>query len=89
MVSPIVKGSKVHIELPNEGSKISFDENKYDLVNYLRKKLDNYDIEILITVNEKITIKQTFDPKEKLKHLNDLNPNLELLCRAFALELKH
>lgn len=89
MVTPEVKGSKVHIELPNEGSKLSFDENKYDLVNYLRKKLDNYDIEVLITVNEEITIKQTFDPKEKLKHLNELNPNLELLCRTFALELKH
>lgn len=89
MVEPKVHGSKVHIELPNEGSKLSFDENKYDLVNYLRKKLDNYDIEVLIQVNEEITIKQTFDPREKLKHLNELNPNLELLCRTFALELKH
>lgn len=89
MVKPEVRQSKVHIELPNEGSKLSFDENKYDLVNFLRRKLDNYDIEVLIEVNEEITIKQTFDPKEKLKHLNNLNPNLELLCRTFALELKH
>lgn len=38
MVTPELRGYKVHIELPNEGSRLSFDENKYDLVNYLRKK---------------------------------------------------
>lgn len=88
MVTPELRGNKVHIELPNEGSRLSFDENKYDLVNYLRKKLNNYDIEVLIEVNEEITIKESFDPKQKLMHLNELNPHVELLCRTFALELK-
>jgi DNA polymerase-3 subunit gamma/tau len=53
MAPPTVKESMILIELPNEGSRISFDENKYDLVNYLRKKMNNYDIDIVIEVNEK------------------------------------
>ena len=89
MVTPEIDGHIVRFELPNEGSKLSFDENKYDLVNFIRKKLSNYDIEIHITVNEEITIKKIFDPRDKLKYMHELNPKLELLFRTFDLELKN
>lgn len=88
MVKPEIDGHIVRFELPNEGSKLSFDENKYDLVNFIRKKLSNYDIEIHITVNEEITIKKIFDPRDKLKYMHELNPKLELLFRTFDLELR-
>ena len=67
MSVPQLNGSSITIELPNEGSKISFEENKYDLVNYLRKKLNNYDIEIQIIVNEEIKIKKAFTIEDKFK----------------------
>lgn len=87
MCQPKLEGVSVSIELPNEGSKLSFDENKYDLVNFLRKKLNNYDLEIHITVNEQITIKRAFTPEDKYKHLNQINPSLEMLVRTFELDI--
>jgi len=51
MARPTLKGFQIELELPNAGSKLSFEENKYDLVNYLRKKLQNFDIELTIIVN--------------------------------------
>lgn len=89
MVQPILKGSSISLEMPNEGSKLSFEENKYDLANYLRKKLSNYDIEIDIIVNEEIKIaKKVFDNKDKLQRFIELNPAMELFKEVFQLELK-
>lgn len=88
MTQPKLEAHHILLELPNEGSKLSFEENKYELVNYLRRQLNNYDIEIHITVNEEIKIKKVFDSKDKYLHLNEINPNLEVLRRTFDLELK-
>lgn len=88
MSVPQLNGCIINIELPNEGSKISFDENKYDLVNYLRKKLNNYAIEIHIDVNEEIKIKKAFTIEDKFNLLLEINPNLELLVKTFDLNLK-
>lgn len=89
MTKPRLNGYIIELELPNHGSKISFDENKYELVNYLRKRLNNYGIEINITVNEEIKLaKKVFDSKDKYQHLSEINPEIELLREIFDLELK-
>lgn len=88
MSVPVLNGYIINIELPNEGSKISFEENKYDLVNYLRKKLNNYSIEIHIQVNETIKIKKAFTVEDKFDYLVEINPDLELLVKTFDLNLK-
>jgi DNA polymerase-3 subunit gamma/tau len=89
MAPPTVKESMILIELPNEGSRISFDENKYDLVNYLRKKMNNYDIDIVIEVNEKIEIsKKVLGSKDRYEHFVEINSNMELLKQIFDLELR-
>ena len=89
MVVPVLNGTTISLEMPNEGSKISFDENKYDLANYLRKKLNNYDIEIEIIVNEEVRIeKKVLDNKEKLQRFIDLNPAMKIFRETFQLELK-
>lgn len=89
MVPPIVKGTTVSLEMPNEGSKLSFDENKFDLVNYLRKKLSNYDLEIEIIVNEEIKIKKkVLDKEDKLVRFIELNPAMQYMKEIFDLEFK-
>lgn len=89
MTKPNLNGYIIELELPNQGSKLSFDESKYDLVNYLRKRLNNYGIEINIIVNEEIKlVKRVFDSKDKYNHLAEVNPELELLREMFDLELK-
>lgn len=89
MTKPSLNGYIIELELPNHGSKLSFDESKYDLVNYLRKRLNNYGIEINITVNEEIKLaKKVFDSKDKYQHLSEINPEIELLREMFDLELK-
>ncbi|KZE81836.1 hypothetical protein AV926_00575 [Myroides marinus] len=89
MARPTLKGFQIELELPNAGSKLSFEENKYDLVNYLRKKLQNFDIELTIIVNEEIKlVKRVLDSKDKYQHFISINPEVEKLRDIFDLELK-
>lgn len=89
MCVPRLNNCMITIELPNQGSKLSFDENKYDLVNYLRKRLNNYDIEIIIEVNEEIKIaKKVMDNKDKYEHFVNLNADVEVLKEIFDLEIR-
>lgn len=90
MVPPVVNGTSVSLEMPNEGSKLSFDENKFDLVNYLRKKLSNYDLEIEIVVNEEVKIqKKILDKEDKLVRFIELNPAMQYMKEIFDLEFKY
>lgn len=89
MTIPVLKGVHIHLELPNEGSRLSFSEQQADLANHLRRKLKNYDLEIKINVNEEIQlVKKVFDTKDKFEHFVNVNPAMELLKEVFDLEFK-
>ncbi len=83
---PVLNGTHITIELPNEGSKIDFESEKNGLLGYLRGHLHNHDITIEVIVNEAIENKFAFTPQDKYNRLNEINPNLELLRRTFDLD---
>jgi hypothetical protein len=84
---PILDGSKIIYELPNEGSKIDFDREKPELLGYLRGHLHNHDITIEVVVNESVKVKNAFTAQDKYNRLNEINPNLELLKKMFDLDV--
>lgn len=84
---PKLEGTSITHELPNEGSKIEFETEKYELLGYLRGKLHNHDIVIEVVVNETVENKFAFTPLDKYNRLNELNPNLELLKKTFDLDI--
>jgi len=84
---PKLEGTTIIHELPNEGSKIDFETEKYELLGYLRGKLHNHDIMIEVVVNEQVENKFAFTALDKYNRLNELNPNLELLKKTFDLDI--
>ncbi len=84
---PKLEGSKIIYELQNEGSKIDFDKEKPDLLGYLRGHLHNHEIAIEVVVNESVKSKIAFTAQDKYNRLNEINPHLEELRRAFDLDL--
>ena len=73
-------------ELPNEGSKIDFETEKHELLQYLRSHLKNHDLTIRVDVNEIVSQKFAFTDQDKFDRLMKINPNLELLKKAFDLD---
>ena len=84
---PVLNGTEITLELPNEGSKIDFESEKNGLLGYLKGHLHNHDITITVIVNESIENKFAFTAQDKYNRLNEINPNLELLRKTFDLDL--
>ena len=87
MNDPKLEGTKIIHELPNEGTKIEFERTKNEILGYLRGMLHNHDIAIEIVVNETMDSKRAFTPQDKFNRLKELNPDLELLRKAFDLDV--
>ena len=84
---PTLDGTTIKLELPNEGSKVDFDNSKTELLGYLRGKLHNHDIVIDVHVNEVTETKYAFTPLEKYEKLKAINPAMELLRKTFDLDV--
>ena len=84
---PKLDGTTIIHELPNEGSKIDFDSEKFDLQGYLRGKLHNHDITINVIVNESVENKFAFTSQDKYNRLNEINPTLDVLKKTFDLDI--
>ncbi len=77
----------IHIELPNGTMKKEIEREQYELMEYLRSKLNNHFIQLSITVNEESAKKFAFTPEEKYQKLREKNPVIDLLRKEFDLDL--
>lgn len=84
---PVLEGTTIIQELPNESSKIDFEKEKPNLLGYLRGKLHNHDITIEVVVNETMVVKKAFTNQDKYNRLLEINPDLEFLKRMFDLDV--
>ncbi len=78
---------KIHIELPNGTMKKEIEREQFELMEYLRAKLNNHFIQLDISVNEATAKKFAFTPEEKYEKLREKNPVIDLLRTEFDLDL--
>ena len=83
----IVNETEIWIELPNSTMKKEIEREQYPLLKFLRKQLNNYSIELKITVNDEIAKKFAYTPEEKYQKLREINPAIDLLRKEFDLDL--
>ena len=87
MNEPVLDGSTITLELPNESTKEEFLSGCVELLGYLRGKLHNHDIVIDVKVNETVEKKYAFTPDDKYERLRKINPAIDLLRKTFDLDL--
>jgi DNA polymerase-3 subunit gamma/tau len=85
--TPKLVGTNICLEFPNSTNKVEVERQQYDLLSFLRQKLNNYDISLEITINEEKEKQYAYTPKEKYEKLNKKNPNLDLLRKTFDLDI--
>jgi hypothetical protein len=83
---PRLVGTTIIHQLPNDGTKIEFEQNKNELLGYLRGKLHNHEIQIVVEIDDKIETKKAFTPEDKYHRLKEINPLLEDFKKAFDLD---
>ncbi len=84
---PTLQEGYISLELPNQSMKVDLEAAQSGLLQYLYKKLDNYSIELKITVNEEASKKYAFTPQDKYDKLREKNPLIDKLRADFDLDI--
>ncbi len=85
--TPTLKGTVIHLEFPNETMRVELERAQHNLLEFLKRKLNNYDITIEITVNEAAERRYAYTTREKYEKLKEKNPDLEILRTTFDLDI--
>jgi len=83
-----IKGTMIHIEVPNASMQMDIQGAQYGILSYIRKKLSNFDINIQVDVNEEVSKKYVFSAADKYEKLLEMNPAIGLLRQEFGLDIK-
>ena len=83
----LLNKTTIGITVANHTMKTEIERDETPLLDFVKEKLNNYDIKLEIAVNEAVIEKFYFTPQENSKKLAEKNPALNLLKRTFDLDL--
>ena len=78
---------EISFTVPNKLMEDQFRKGRPKLINFLREKLNNYGIKILVVLNETVEKKFAYTPIEKYNKMKEINPLLAKLRNAFELDM--
>ncbi|MDB4303832.1 DNA polymerase III subunit gamma/tau [Desulfosarcina sp.] len=85
---PVLKDNQViHFTVDNKIQQKEIDERKLDFLPILRKKLNNYSIQLEVEVNEQVKIVKPYTAQEKFKKMVEKNPALKTMKDQLNLEI--
>ena len=82
------EGFVLEITLPNDTMKKEVERAQSGVLDYLKKKLNNYSISLEVLVSESMDTKYAFTPEEKYEKIREKNPAVDLLRSTFDLDLQ-
>ena len=85
--NPELKGLTIHLTYPNNTMKDSVLKAQNKLLSFLKDKLQNTHLEIVIDINFQDEKKYAYTPREKYKKMLESNPDLEKLRKTFDLDI--
>jgi len=85
--TPKVSGTAINLEFPNATNKVEVERQQYELLGFIRKALNNFDIHLAITVNEEMEKQYVYTTLEKFEKLKEKNPNIDMLRKTFDLDI--
>ncbi len=85
--TPKLKDTTIHLEFPNATNKVEVERQQYDLLGFIRKTLNNFDIGLDITVNEVLEKKYAYTSMDKFEKLKEKNPSIDVLRKTFNLDI--
>ena len=83
----LIDAHTIRLEFPNTTNKIEVERQQFELLQYLRKAVNNFSITLDINVNETLEKKYAYTPEDKYEKLVEKNKHVELLRKTFDLDL--
>ncbi|MCX7549425.1 DNA polymerase III subunit gamma/tau [Xanthomarina sp. F2636L] len=85
--TPKVKGTTIYLEFPNSTNKVELERQQYDLMMFLKKSLNNYNLHLSIDINEEMEKQYAYTDRDKYEKLLEKNPAIENLRKMFDLDI--
>ncbi|WP_104735906.1 DNA polymerase III subunit gamma/tau [Hanstruepera ponticola] len=85
--TPKLTDTTINLEFPNATNKVEVERQQYDLLAYIRKELNNFDISLAITINEVMEKQYAYTAQEKFEKLKEKNPAISVLRKTFGLDI--
>ncbi|MBT7850035.1 MAG: DNA polymerase III subunit gamma/tau [Formosa sp.] len=83
----LINENTIRLEFPNTTNKIEVERQQFELLQYLRKAVNNFSITLDIIVNETLEKQYAYTPEDKYQKLVEKNKHVELLRKTFDLDL--
>lgn len=84
---PLIEGNDITVTLENKALDDDFNAQKSELLDFIRKELNNYSISVNTIINKDVMIKKAYTPQEKFMKMSEKNPALINLAKAFDAEI--
>jgi DNA polymerase-3 subunit gamma/tau len=83
---PVLKKTTIHLRFPNQSMKEDLEKSQGQILEYLKRELNNYLIDFEIAVDKSVTKKYVYTDQDKFSKLVEKNPAVDLLRRTFDLD---
>jgi DNA polymerase-3 subunit gamma/tau len=84
---PILEGTIITVLVENSALESTLQNEKVELLNFLRSGLRNFDLQIVSKKGENTQQKRIYTNKDKYSYLVDKNPQLEEMRKRFNLDI--
>ena len=84
---PIVNGTEITVLVENLALESTLQNEKVELLNFLRSQLKNFDLQIVSKKAENTQKKRIYTNKDKYTYMVEKNPQIEELRRRFNLDI--
>jgi DNA polymerase-3 subunit gamma/tau len=84
--SPILEGHVIKLRFPNQSMKEDLEKSQGQIMEHLKRELNNYAIEFHISVDKSVTKKYVYTDQDKFTKLVEKNPAVDLLRKTFDLD---
>ena len=85
-VLPTLSGTTINLKISNDTQQKILDENKIELLHYLRITLQNDSVEVKTEMSEEIKSDIPYTPKDKFNKMVEENPSLKILQKKLGLD---
>ena len=83
----LINENTIRLEFPNTTNKIEVERQQFELLQYLRKSVNNFSLTLDISVNETLEKQYAYTPEDKYQKLVEKNKHVDLLRKTFDLDL--
>ena len=84
---PEVKNNTIELLVENKVLHDEFKAQQADFLEFIRKALSNFDIQINIEINKDVASKKAYTPQEKFIKMSEKNPTLKTLVQKLDMDV--